>query len=126
MAGGFSIRVQHSIDDLIETIDARQRDVDAWTRHAVNETAKDVMDAEVEKISEAFDRPTRFTQNALFVRYAAKGELTAEVRFKDGFGSIPARLRDRAVSFARYPPNCSAAPNCDRMRSIVPPGMLPY
>lgn len=49
---------------------------------AINETAMVVKEAEAEEIGAAFDRPTRFTQNGLFVARASKTRLTATVGVK--------------------------------------------
>lgn len=88
--GGFKIGVRHGIDAFIADIGERQKDHLFWTAGALTLTAKDVEAAEVEKIAAVFDRPTRFALNALYVKPATKHELVAEVRFKEGFGSIPA------------------------------------
>lgn len=49
---------------------------------AINETAMVVKEAEAEEIGAVFDRPTRFTQNGLFVARASKSRLTATVGVK--------------------------------------------
>jgi hypothetical protein len=49
---------------------------------AINETAMVVKAAEAEEIGTVFDRPTRFTQNGLFVSRASKTRLTATVGVK--------------------------------------------
>jgi hypothetical protein len=59
--------------------------------YALTNTAKDIRAAEVEKMREVFDRPSRFALNALQVIPATKHDLRAAVTFKEGFGSIPAR-----------------------------------
>lgn len=60
------------------------------TAVALTKTAQDVRAAEVASMAQVFDRPTRFTLNALMVRPATKTDLHSEVDFKPGFGSIPA------------------------------------
>jgi hypothetical protein len=87
---GFKVDVRHALGGLIASLEARTRDVEFWTAAALTATAKDVEAAEVAKMAEVFDRPTRFTLNALYVKPATRGDLVAEVRFKEGFGSIPA------------------------------------
>jgi hypothetical protein len=89
MPGGFKIEVHHGLGNLIATLDARPRDIQAWTKVALNETAKDVQAAEVAKMAEVFDRPTRFTLTALTIDWATAADLTATVRFKEGSG-VPA------------------------------------
>lgn len=49
----------------------------------INRTAVSVMKAEPEEMQRVFDRPTKFTLNALQMEYATKSTLTAEVRVKD-------------------------------------------
>lgn len=58
--------------------------------YALTKTAQDIKAAEIHTMQSVFDRPTKFTLNALFVKPAKKKDLVAEVFFKDGFGSIPA------------------------------------
>lgn len=88
---GFTINVRTNVSDLIRGIDETQRwRIPYVTASALTRTAYDAKDAEVKVMSEVFDRPTRFTLNALFVKGANKNNLTAIVEFKEGFGSIPA------------------------------------
>ena len=87
---GFKLDVRHGISAALRGIAARPRDVAFWTAAALTATANDVKDAEVAKMAEVFDRPTRFTLGALYVKPATPNDLTAEVRFKEGFGSVPA------------------------------------
>jgi hypothetical protein len=58
--------------------------------YALTKTAQDIKADEVTEMKSVFDRPTRFTLNALFVKPATKTDLTAIVEFKEGFGSVPA------------------------------------
>lgn len=60
------------------------------TAYALTKTAQDIKDAEFSSMASVFDRPSRFTLNALATKPATKADLSAEVRFKDGFGSVPA------------------------------------
>lgn len=60
------------------------------TAYALTKTAQEIKQEEIKSMSSVFDRPTKFTLNALYVKSATKTDLTAEVYFKDGFGSIPA------------------------------------
>lgn len=60
------------------------------TAYALTKTAQDIKADEVETMKGVFDRPTRFTLNALYVKPAKKRDLVAIVEFKEGFGSIPA------------------------------------
>jgi hypothetical protein len=60
------------------------------TAYALTKTAQDIKDAEFTSMASVFDRPTRFTLNALYLKPATKRDLVAEVYFKEGFGSVPA------------------------------------
>jgi hypothetical protein len=90
MPAGFKIDINSGLGGLLTALTEREKDVTFWTAAALTATAKDVEAAEIAKMSKVFDRPTRFTLNALYVKPATKTDLVAEVRFKDGFGSIPA------------------------------------
>jgi hypothetical protein len=83
MPGGFKIGIQHGIDAFIATVSARPRDVEVWTVSALNATAGDVQRELVALMAQVFDRPTRYTLNALHIKSARRGDLSAEVRFKD-------------------------------------------
>jgi hypothetical protein len=50
---------------------------------AINDTAKDVVEAERKEMARAFDRPTPFTLNAFYIKRATKTDLVAEVTSKD-------------------------------------------
>lgn len=65
------------LDDLI----ARQLPY-AMSR-ALNDTAKDVREAERAEMTRALDRPTPFTLNAFFIRNSSKTNLVAEITSKD-------------------------------------------
>jgi hypothetical protein len=60
------------------------------TAYALTKTGQDIKAGEIETMRAVFDRPTKFTQNALYLKPATKRDLVAEVFFKEGFGSIPA------------------------------------
>lgn len=67
-----------------------KEDAPIVTAYALTKTAGDIKSAEIDSMKSVFDRPTRFTLNALRTKPATKRDLVAEVFFKDGFGSIPA------------------------------------
>lgn len=92
MAGeGFTIDVRDNINLLLRRLGEFQHDsVPFWTAYALTKTAEDIKVREVEVMAEVFDRPTRFTLNALYVKPATKRDLKAVVMFKEGFGSVPA------------------------------------
>jgi len=56
------------------------------TAVALTRTAQDVRAAEKQGMQTAFDRPTAFTLNSLFVKPATKVDLTARVWLKDYYG----------------------------------------
>ena len=77
--------------DLMQALrNLAEEDAPIVTAYALTKTGQDIKDAELSSIADVFDRPTRFTLNALFLKPATKRDLVAEVRFKDGFGSVPA------------------------------------
>lgn len=88
---GFTLSVQASVADFQRRVEERQRrQIPFVTAYALTKTAQDVKRDEVQVMAQVFDRPTRFTLNALYVRPATKQTLLSEVFFKEGFGSIPA------------------------------------
>jgi len=90
-SNGFNLSVRSNIDNFLARVD----DTEKWrvpyvTASALTATAYDAKADEVEVMAKVFDRPTRFTLNALYVKGARKDNLVATVEFKEGFGSIPA------------------------------------
>lgn len=86
---GVTYRVE--VEDVRRALrDLSERDAPFITAYALTSTAKDIKAAEVDTMNDVFDRPTKFTLNALYVKPATKKDLVAEVYFKDGFGSVPA------------------------------------
>lgn len=91
MADLFSFDVTADIGKFAAGLTALQQDnLPFVMAYALTNTAKDVREAEVEKMRQVFDRPSRFALNALQVIPATKRDLRAAVTFKQGFGSIPA------------------------------------
>ena len=91
MAQGFTLSVHTNVQAFIARLDDVQKKQVAFvTAYALTKTAQDIKAAEVDVMTKVFDRPTRFTLNALFVKPATKSTLKASVEFKEGFGSIPA------------------------------------
>jgi hypothetical protein len=86
MAQGF--RVDGS--DAQRVIRRMRQDHPFAVAYGLTKTAQDIKVAEIDVMKNVFDRPTRFTLNALFVKPATKTDLTAVVEFKEGFGSVPA------------------------------------
>lgn len=62
---------------------------------ALNNTAKHVKEMEDREIRDVFDRPNPYTQRSVYIKYARKDELFAEVGLKDRFqaakGTSPAK-----------------------------------
>lgn len=91
MAGAFELNIAAAFDTFARGVSEIEREnIPFVTAYALTKTAQDVEAAEVEGMGSAFDRPTRFTLNALQVTPATKRDLRAAVTFKQGFGSIPA------------------------------------
>ncbi len=88
---GFVINVGADVAAFMGRLDAVQRDnIPFVTAYALTKTAEEIKEEEIEVMARVFDRPTRFTLNALYVKPATKRDLQATVAFKDGFGSVPA------------------------------------
>lgn len=68
----------------------RREDAPMVTAYALTKTGQDIKAAEIASMKAVFDRPSRFTLNALYLKTATKRDLQAVVYFKEGFGSIPA------------------------------------
>lgn len=68
----------------------REKDAPFVLAYALTKTAQDIQASEVDEMKAVLDRPTNYTLNATYVKPATKRDLTAEVGFKDGFGSVPA------------------------------------
>ncbi|WP_315804038.1 hypothetical protein [Bradyrhizobium sp. SZCCHNS3002] len=86
-----SVHYRVEMGDLMRQIQQlAAEDAPIVTAYALTKTGQDIKAAEVERMREVFDRPTRFTLNSLYLKPATKRDLVAEVFFKEGFGSIPA------------------------------------
>ncbi len=86
MAQGFRVDARDA-----QRVIARMRSEHPFAlAYALTKTAQDIKAVELDVMRSVFDRPTRFTLNALFVKPATKTDLTAVVEFKEGFGSVPA------------------------------------
>lgn len=73
-----------------EAVAKAAKQVPFVTAFALTNAMKDAREAERDTMRSVFDRPTNFTLNALKVTPATKQNLSAELGFKEGFGSIPA------------------------------------
>jgi len=78
------IDIKSDIDKLKKDLTSIQKkQIPAATQWALNNTAKKVKAAEVREIKKVFNRPTRFTQNSLWIKWARKTKLQALVKLKD-------------------------------------------
>jgi len=86
---------RHNIDKELRFLsDLALRQLPFASAMALNDTAEDVAEAEVENIEKSFDRPTPFTKKALYRVRASKRKLRAEVgvkRVQAGYLDIHAR-----------------------------------
>lgn len=64
------------------------RDIPFALAKALNDTAKDVRDAETEEIARVFERPTPFIRNSLYIWPATKARQSVEIGFKTRQASI--------------------------------------
>lgn len=53
------------------------------TMNAINKTSQQIKEELVKEMSRSLDRPTPYTLNSLYIKYAKKTELSAEVGYKD-------------------------------------------
>lgn len=86
------ISVKHNINRAIEFLDdVQKKSVPAATMRSLNYTARKVKESEEREVRDVFDRPTRNTQDAFYVKPATKSRLASEVGIKDSAGkSVPA------------------------------------
>lgn len=76
--------VRGSLDEILSHLDGvAKRHVPYALARSLTKTAQFIAAKEREEIARAFDRPTPFTLNALYVRPATKESLWAEVKIKD-------------------------------------------
>ena len=80
----------HEFGIRAEAVGRAAKQVPFVTAFALTNAMKDAREAERETMRSVFDNPRPFTLNALQVRPATKQNLSAELGFKEGFGSIPA------------------------------------
>ncbi len=77
------INVKHNSRQVSAAIASASRQVPFALARALTKTAQDVRTAQRKEMEAVFDRPTRFTLNALYLRSATKQRLEAEVWLKD-------------------------------------------
>lgn len=77
------LTIKTNFPEVQRTIDALGKQVRYAAAVAMTRTAQDVKSALQREMSRAFDRPTRFTLNSLFLKPATKEKLEAQVFIKD-------------------------------------------
>jgi len=85
MAGLIDIKLDTA--PLAGMVDRYARRIRYATYTALNRTAAQVKQAEQDEMRRVLDRPTPYTLNSVGIDYANRDNLTARVRFKDGFGN---------------------------------------
>lgn len=81
------ITISGNIDRLVRQLDdAQVRQIPYALSRALNDTAKDVVEAEKLHMASVFDRPTRWTLNAFRVERSSKSNLVATVERKTAVG----------------------------------------
>jgi hypothetical protein len=87
----FNLDAKTNLDLVLRRLgDVERNQIPFLTAYALTKTAQDIKAEQVAVMARVFDRPTRFTLNALYVKPATKTDLHAKVEFKEGFGSVPA------------------------------------
>lgn len=94
------INVAHNCAQVSSALASAARQVPFALARALTRTAQDVRTAERKEMEQVFDRPTRYTLNALFMRPATKQRLEAEVWLKEA-GSRPHFLLPQIEGGAR-------------------------
>ena len=78
----FSVKAQ--FNDVIKQLkDVQTKHIPFATSLAINRTAQKVKVAEQKEIRDVFDRPTKFTENSVFIKPSTKSNLEAKVWLKD-------------------------------------------
>jgi len=96
----FTMDIRSNVADVLRRVEDRAKSIPVATSNALNTTIFKIKDLEVQEMSHVFDRPTRFTLNALFVKRATAQDLTAMVFLKEGLGKLH-YLRPQIYSGAR-------------------------
>lgn len=78
------VKVTHNIEQTIKLLNNKLRaQVPFATKNALNIVAGTIQKDVITEMKRKFDRPTPFTLNSLFIRYATKTKLSARVFVKD-------------------------------------------
>jgi len=79
--------IRDNIAEVLRRVEHHKADIPVATSKALNYTLFKVRDEEVAEMQRVFDRPTRFTLNALFVRRATAADLQGRVFLKEQWPS---------------------------------------
>lgn len=117
------ITIKTNADDFAHTLrDVATNRLPSVLRNAINDTAKDVMNAERAAMSRVFDRPTPFILNGLRVtQWAKKEDLTAVVAFKDDASSRKNQRNQQSEEGPAYDaltPHIPGYPSQRRMKGL--------
>lgn len=78
------ISIKHDLKKAARKLsEIEKKQLPAATQWALNNTAKKVKEAEEREIRQVFRNPTKYTQNALWIKWAKKSNLQALVKIKD-------------------------------------------
>lgn len=117
--------VRGGIKDITAHLTSLQRrHVPFATALALTRTAKFIEIKEREEVRRVFDRPTRFTQNAFFVRPATKSRLWAEVKVKDESLKAVPPIKWLAPQIFGGRRTAKRFEDLLRKRGLLPPGMF--
>jgi hypothetical protein len=116
----FQLDVRHNIDDVLRRLSERRKSIPVATANALNATVFAIRDAQVDEMKRVFDRPTRYTLNALFIYRATADKLVAKVWLKESYVGLH-YLRPEIFGGPRVPKNFELVL---RSRGILPAGMF--
>jgi hypothetical protein len=78
-----SMNIRFDADQIAKAFGELQQEHPAVMAQAINDTTREVRDAQVAEMRSSFNNPTAFTLRALYTRFATKGKLQAMVWLKD-------------------------------------------
>lgn len=87
----FKVKIDGAEKLINQLTDLEKKELPYAMMLALNKTAGEINQAEIEKMKEIFDRPTAYTLGSTFVKYAKINKLSAEVGFREwpGKGTPP-------------------------------------
>jgi hypothetical protein len=79
-----AISVKHNFENTVRLLETKvRRQVPFAIKNTLNKLAESTKQDAVSEMRRNFDRPTPFTLNSLFIKYATKQNLSARVFVKD-------------------------------------------